>query len=59
MTAGHLLFSVVATGYILIAVFYFEEPDHVQIIGPEYVKYMESTPAFCPFTKPKSKSKSR
>merc|ERR1712130_194046 len=51
MTAGHLLFSVVATGYILIAVLCFEEPDLVKMVGPVYIKYMESTPAFCPFTK--------
>ena len=58
MTLGHLFFSAIATTYIVMAVHFLEEPDLIDMMGPEYVAYMESTPSFCPFTRGKEKDKS-
>ena len=52
---GHLLFSAVATTYILVAVKFFEELDLVEMFGEKYEKYMAQTPSYCPLF-PKSKS---
>ena len=52
---GHLLFSAVATAYILVAVKFFEEPDLVEMFGDKYEKYMAKTASYCPLF-PKSKS---
>ncbi len=57
MTVGHLVFAVMTTGYILIAVKFFEEKDLRSSIGQEYEDYQESVPMFIPFTGGKSKSK--
>lgn len=46
MTAGHLLFAVLASGYILIAV-RLEEHDLVEAM-PEYRDYAAQTPRYCP-----------
>lgn len=43
MTAGHLLFSIVLSIYIIVAVALFEEPDLARNIGPKYVEYMKTT----------------
>ena len=54
---GHLLFASVASTYIVLAIKLLEEPGLRRKIGPQYEKYMETTPAFCPFLtmgKPKS-----
>ncbi len=56
MTVGHLVFTVMTTGYILIAVKFFEEKDLVKSIGQEYEDYQESVPMFIPFTGGKGKS---
>ncbi len=48
MTTGHLLFTLVTTGYIIIAVLYFEEKDLVAAIGDEYLDYQRKVPAFIP-----------
>lgn len=48
MTVGHLLFSVVATAYIVVAVKHFEERDLIREHGARYRAYMERTPAFFP-----------
>ena len=45
---GHLLLSVMYTAYILIAVPLYEEPDLIKQIGPEYIEYMKTTPAYIP-----------
>ena len=46
---GHLLFASVASTYIVLAIKLLEEPGLRRKIGPQYEKYMETTPAFCPF----------
>ncbi|MBU2929721.1 methanethiol S-methyltransferase [Winogradskyella psychrotolerans] len=51
MTVGHLLFAVVTTIYILIAVKYLEEKDLKKHIGKEYEDYQKRVPMIVPFTK--------
>ncbi len=51
MTVGHLLFSVVTTLYILIAVHFLEEKDLRKFIGPKYEEYQKKVPMIFPFTK--------
>ena len=50
MTAGHLLFAVVTTAYILIAI-QLEERDLVALLGMAYVEYRKRVPGLIPFTK--------
>jgi protein-S-isoprenylcysteine O-methyltransferase Ste14 len=47
MTAGHLLFSIVMTGYILIAT-QLEEHDLVEVLGDEYRDYRREVPMLLP-----------
>ena len=42
------MLSLSATGYMWLAVVYFEEPDLLQTFGQEYVAYMKGTPRFIP-----------
>ena len=51
MTLGRLLFAVVTTSYILIAVKYLEEKDLKRIIGKDYEDYQKKVPMIFPFTK--------
>jgi len=51
MSAGHLLFAIVTTLYIFIAVKYLEEKDLRDIIGKEYEDYQKEVPMLIPFTK--------
>ena len=48
MTAGHLLFTLVTTGYIVIAVLRLEEKDLIAQIGDDYITYQNEVPAFIP-----------
>jgi len=47
MSAGHFLFSLTMTAYILVAI-PMEERDLADALGEPYVRWRESTPAFVP-----------
>ncbi len=48
MTAGHLLFAVMTSGYIILAVKLLEEPDLMREHPGRYPAYMEQVPGFVP-----------
>ena len=50
MSAAHLLFAILTTGYILVAI-QFEEKDLVTHFGSKYVEYKKDLPMIIPFTK--------
>ena len=52
MTAGHLLFAAVTTGYILFGTTV-EERDLLKLLGEDYRRYRERTPAFFPLPRAK------
>jgi len=52
MSAGHLLFAVVTTAYMVVAVL-LEERDLVGHFGDVYRRYQESTPRYFPRLKPR------
>lgn len=54
MTIGHLLFTLVTTIYIFIAVKYLEEKDLRKFIGSKYETYQKEVPMIIPFTKRKN-----
>ena len=51
MTMGHLLFAVVTTLYIVIAVKYLEEKDLRKTLGKAYEDYQQKVPMIIPFSK--------
>jgi len=51
MTYGRLLFAVVTTAYMLIAVKYLEEKDLRKLLGKDYENYQKRVPMIFPFTK--------
>jgi len=53
MTVGHLIFTVVTTIYIVIAVKYLEEKDLKNSLGEKYEEYQKEVPMFIPFMKPR------
>jgi len=50
MTIAHLIFAVVTTAYILVAI-QLEERDLVSVHGADYEHYREEVPALVPFSK--------
>lgn len=50
MTAAHLFFAIMTTGYMLTAI-QFEENDLVKHFGARYQEYKRSAPMLIPFTK--------
>lgn len=56
MTAAHLLFALLTTGYILTAI-RFEEKDLVTHFGEKYLRYKKWVPMIIPFLKKKSPEK--
>ena len=51
MTAGHLLFAAIMTGYILIALRY-EERDLLDELGQQYAAYCQKVPMLNPLASP-------
>lgn len=51
MSAGHLLFSLATTGYILIAI-QFEEHDLTTLFGDQYRRYREQVSMLLPLRRP-------
>lgn len=49
MSAGHLVFALVSTAYIVIAVKFLEERDLVAQHGEGYRNYQRSVPMLCPW----------
>lgn len=48
MTSGHLLFALVTSLYIVIAVLHFEEKDLIEELGNDYIEYRREVAAFFP-----------
>ena len=55
MTLAHLVFAIVTTAYILVAI-QFEEHDMVREFGDTYEEYRRQVPMLVPFTTPRPSS---
>ena len=58
MTGAHLLFAVMTTAYMLVAVRW-EEKDLIMFHGAKYARYRESVPMILPSTQPYREKESR
>ena len=58
MTAAHLFFALMTTGYMLTAI-QFEEKDLITHFGERYREYRRAAPMLIPFTKSSKNRKSR
>ena len=58
MTAAHLFFAVMTTGYMLTAI-QFEENDLIKHFGGKYVEYRRMAPMLIPFTRRTKNKKER
>jgi protein-S-isoprenylcysteine O-methyltransferase Ste14 len=51
MTVGRLIFAIVSSLYIFVAVKYLEERDLKKVFGEQYLNYQKNVPMLIPFTK--------